>query len=99
MLVLTRLIYFVEVKLFISTVLVLNIIPEEIKEFIAIRNIKSNIFRVPANNSIMCGYFCIGFIDFMLAGKTLVNFTSMFSLYEFEKNDSIILKMNELFQR
>ena len=99
MLVLTRLIYFVEVKLFISTVLVLNIIPEEIKEFIGIRNIKSNIFRVPANNSIMCGYFCIGFIDFMLAGKTLVNFTSMFSLYEFEKNDSIILKMNELFQR
>ena len=99
MLVLTRLIYFVEVKLFISTVLVLNIIPEEIKEFIGIRNIKSNIFRVPGNNSIMCGYFCIGFIDFMLAGKTLVNFTSMFSLYEFEKNDSIILKMNELFQR
>ena len=99
MLVLTRLIYFVEVKLFISTVLVLNIIPEEIKEFIGIRNIKSNIFRVPANNSIMCGYFCIGVIDFMLAGKTLVNFTSMFSLYDFEKNDSIILKMNELFQR
>ena len=90
MLVLPRLIYFVEVKLFISTFLVLNIIPEEIKEFIGIRNIKSNIFRVPANNSIMFGYFCIGFIDFMLAGKTLVNFTSMFSLHDFEKNDSII---------
>ena len=99
MLVLPRLIYFVEVKLFISTFLVLNIIPEEIKEFIGIRNIKSNIFRVPANNSIMFGYFCIGFIDFMLAGKTLVNFTSMFSLHDFEKNDSIILKMNELFQK
>ena len=99
MLVLPRLIYFVEVKLFISTFLVLNIIPEEIKEFIGIRNIKSNIFRVPANISIMCGYFCIGFIDFMLAGKTLVNFTSMFSLHDFEKNDSIILKMNELFQK
>ena len=99
MLVLARLIYFVEVKLFISTFLVLNIIPEEIKEFIGIRNIKSNIFLVPANNSIMFGYFCIGFIDFMLAGKTLVNFTSMFSLHDFEKNDSIILKMNELFQK
>ena len=99
MLVLPRLIYLVEVKLFISTFLVLNIIPEEIKEFIGIRNIKSNIFRVPANNSIMFGYFCIGFIDFMLAGKTLVNFTSMFSLHDFEKNDSIILKMNELFQK
>ena len=44
-------------------------IPEEIKEFIANKNIKANIFRVPANNSVMCDYFCIGFIDFMLAGK------------------------------
>ena len=96
MLVLARLIYFVEVKLFISTFLVLNIIPEEIKEFIGIRNFKSNIFRVPANNSIMFGYFCIGFIDFMLAGKTLVNFTSMFSLHDFEKNDSIISKVKEI---
>ena len=44
-------------------------VPEEIKEFIGNRNIKANIFRVQANNSVMCGYFCIGFIDFMLAGK------------------------------
>ena len=54
-------------------------VPEEIKEFIGNKNIKANIFRVQANNSIICGYFCIGFIDFMLAGKTLVSFTSMFS--------------------
>ena len=33
-------------------------IPEEIKEFIGNRKIKANIFRVQANNSIMCGYFC-----------------------------------------
>ena len=33
---------------------------------------QTNIFRIPANNSIMCGYFCIGFIDFMLGGKTLI---------------------------
>ena len=39
----------------------------------------------------MCGYFCIGFIDFMLAGKKLTDFTSLFSPYDFEKNDSIIL--------
>ena len=66
-------------------------VPEEIKEFIGNKNIKANIFRVQANNSVMCGYFCIGFIDFMLAGKTLVDFTSLFSPYDFEKNDSIIL--------
>ena len=52
-------------------------VPEEIKDFIGIKSIRANIFRVQANNS-MCGYFCIGFIDFMLAGKTLVDFKSMF---------------------
>ena len=67
-------------------------IPEEIKEFIGNKNIKANIFRVQANNSIMCGYFCIGFIDFMLASKKLTDFTSMFSPYDFEKNDGRILK-------
>ena len=42
-------------------------VPEEMKEFIGNKNIKANIFRVQANNSVMCGYFCIGFLDFMLA--------------------------------
>ena len=66
-------------------------VPEEIKEFIGNKNIIANIFRVQANNSVMCGYFCIGFIDFMLAGKKLTDFTSMFSPYDFKKNDNIIL--------
>ena len=66
-------------------------VPEEIKEFIGNKNIKANIFRVQANNSVMCGYFCIGFIDFMLAGKKLTDFTTLFSPHDFDKNDSIIL--------
>ena len=40
----------------------------------------------------MCGYFCIGFIDFMLAGKTLTDHTNFFSPNIFIKNDDIILK-------
>ena len=39
----------------------------------------------------MCGYFCTGFIDHMLAGEKLTDFTSLFSPHDFEKNDSIIL--------
>ena len=66
-------------------------IPEEIKEFIGNKNIKANIFRVQANNSVMCGYFCIGFIDFILANKKLTDFTNLFSPYDFDKNDQIIL--------
>ena len=54
-------------------------IPKEIKSFISNKNIKTNIFRIQAYDSIMCGYFCIGFIDFMLAGKTLTEYTNLFS--------------------
>ena len=66
-------------------------IPEEIKKFIGNRNIKANIFRVQANNSVMCGYFCVGFIDFMLVDKKLTDFTNLFPPYDFDKNESIIL--------
>ena len=53
-------------------------VPEEIKEFFGNENIIANIFGVRANSSVMCGYFCIGFIEFMLAGKNLTDFTSSF---------------------
>ena len=43
----------------------------------------------------MCKYFCVGFIDFMLAGKKLADYTSWFSPYSFDKNDHIIF---DLFQ-
>ena len=65
-------------------------IPEEIKKFIGNRNIKANIYHIQANNSVMCGHFCIGFIDFMLVVKTLIDYTNLFSPYDFNKNDSII---------
>ena len=66
-------------------------IPKEIKAFINNKNITTNVFRIQAYDSIMWGYFCIGFIDFMLAGKTLTEFTNLFSPNNFKKNDDIIL--------
>ena len=66
-------------------------IPEEIKELIENENIKANILWIQANNSVMCGYFCIGFIYFIIAGKKLTDFTNFFSPHDFKKNDSIIL--------
>ena len=66
-------------------------ISKEIKEFVEMKNIMTNIFRMQAYESIMCGYFCIGFIDFMLAGKSLMEYTNLFSLYNFKRNDDIIL--------
>ena len=67
-------------------------IPKEIRTFISNQNIKTNIFRIQAYDSIMCGYFGIGFINFMLAGKTLTEFTNLFSPNNFKRNDDIILK-------
>ena len=66
-------------------------IPEEIIKFISNKNIKANIYSVQANDSIMCGYFCIGFINFMLAAKTLIDYTNLFSPCDFDNKDQIIL--------
>ena len=64
-------------------------VPKEI--FIGNKDIKTNLFRIQAYDSIMCGYFCILFIDFMFQGKSLVDFTNLFSPYDFLKNDKIVL--------
>ena len=68
-------------------------IPKEIKAFMGHSlSITTNIFRVQGYDSIMCGYFCIGFIDFILKEKTLTEYTNIFSPNNFKKNDDIILK-------
>ena len=45
-----------------------------------------------AHDSIMCGYLCIGFINFMFNGNSLTAYTSLFSPNDFKKNDDIIVK-------
>ena len=47
----------------------------------------------------MCGYFCFEFIDFMLKGKTLLDYTNLLSPNDYEKNDKIILKSFQLLSR
>ena len=66
-------------------------LPKEIKKFIANKNIIKNIYRIQAYDSIMCGYFCIVIIGFMLTSKNLLDFTNLFSPNDYEKNDKIIL--------
>ena len=51
-------------------------IPKEIRKFTGNRNIITNIYRIQAYDPIMCGYFCIGFIDFMSKGKLLLEYTN-----------------------
>ena len=67
-------------------------VPKEIKIFIDKSIAVANIFRIQPYDSVMCGYSCIVFIDFMLAGKTLTDFTNLFSPNNYKRNDDIILK-------
>ena len=78
-------------------------IPKEIMKFIRSKelgsaveshgkNIITNIFRTQAYDSIMCGYFCIGFINFMFNGNRLTDYTSLFSPNDLKKNDHMNLK-------
>ena len=66
-------------------------IPKEINAFIKNRSIKTNIFRIQGYDSIMCGYFCIGFVNFMLKGKSLTEYVNLFSTNDFKRNDNIVL--------
>ena len=80
-------------------------IPKEINEFIrskglgpavgSNKKIKANIFRIQAYDSIMCGYFCIEFISYMLKGKTLLDYTNLFSPNDFKKSDRFIKRIFE----
>ena len=78
-------------------------IPKEINKFIGneqsssakARNkkIKANIFRIQAYDSIMCGYFCIEFINYMFKSKTLLDYTNLFFPNGFKKNDQTIKRI------
>ena len=65
---------------------------KEIMKFIVRKKIIVNIYRIQAYDSIMCGYFCIGFINFMFNGKSLKDYTDLFSPNDLKKNDNIFLE-------
>ena len=61
-------------------------IPKEINKFIGNKDLL-------AYDSIMCGYFCIEFINYMFNGKTLLEYTNLFSSNDFKNNDEIIKRI------
>ena len=59
------------------------------------KNIITNIYRIKAYGPIMCRSFCVRFIDFMLKGESLLDYTNLISPNEYEKNDKLILKYSQ----
>ena len=73
----------------ILIVLEYNVFQKKLKYFSVIKT-KTNMIQ--AYDPTMCRYFCIGFIDFMLAEKTLTKFTNLCLPNNFKRNDDRILK-------
>ena len=67
-------------------------IPKENKKNIGNKYIKTKIYWIQENDSKICGYFCIRFIDFRLKGKSFLDYTILFFPSKYEKNDNMILK-------
>ena len=68
------------------------IYPSRITKKVRDKSITYNIFRIQDNDAFMCGLYCIAFIWYMLAGKTLSNYTNLFSPNDYKKNDKIVYK-------
>ena len=60
-------------------------IQKEIKKIVRNKNIKTNIFRIQTYDSVICGYFCIGFINFLVKGISSTDFANLFSSNDFKK--------------
>ena len=71
--------------LFILIVLVLKTFLKRLSALLVYKNMQTNVFRIQAHHSAMCGYFCIAFIDYILVGKTLFDYTGLLSLHDLKK--------------
>ena len=76
-----------EVQLYTFILSELNIFQKKVLNKVKDKSITHNIFRIQDNDSIMCQFICIAFMEYMLAGKTLLNYTSLFSPNNNKKNE------------
>ena len=67
-------------------------IPEEVLSKMKDKVIAHNIFRIRDDDSIICGFYCIAFIGYILVGKMLLDDTKLFFRNDNKKNDKIICK-------
>ena len=72
-------------------------VPTEIKKLIHNKYITINIYNIQANDSVMCRYFCIGFIHFILKDKSLLHYTKLFLPNQYGKHGKIFSITKNLF--
>ena len=65
-------------------------IPQEVLSKIKDKSITRNTFRMQDNEAITCGFYCITFIEYILTGRNLLEYTNLFSPNDHKKNDKVI---------
>ena len=66
-------------------------IPQEVLIKIKKKIITHNRFRIPEDESVMCGFYCIAFIEYVLAGKSLLGYINLFSANDYKKNCKVVI--------
>ena len=64
----------------------IDYIPQEVLNKDKNKSTTHNIFRIQDNESIMCRFNCIAFIEYMLARKNLLDYTNLFSPKDWQNN-------------
>ena len=62
-----------------------NTLQKKLKNSQDSKSIITNLYRIQANDSILCQCFSFGFIDFTLKGKSLLDFINLFSANKYKK--------------
>ena len=76
----------------LRSIYLLKYIPQEALSKVKDQSVTQNIFRIRSDDSIMCGFYCIVFIEYMIAGKTLLDYTKIFSPNDYQNNDKMKYK-------
>ena len=66
--------------------------PQEVLSKIKDKSITRSIFTIQSDDLIMCGFYCIAFIEYMISGKTLLDYNNLFSLNDCKENEKLIYK-------
>ena len=70
-------------------------ITQEVLSKIKEKSITHNIFRIQDDDSILCGLYCNAFTEYMISGKTLLDYTNLFSPDDYRKNGKIIFRLKK----
>ena len=71
-------------------------LPQEVGHFLREKETEANVFRVQPAKSVLCGYYCRKFLDYMFDRKSLVDYTSLFSPTDFKMNDRVVLRLFDI---